>query len=87
MTSIIDDRACMSPQKTFMSIPAGATVADGQKDVSYEDIAKAINCCAWWIEDTLGKGVDFPPIATYMPGFDTRHVLLIFGAIKAGYKV
>lgn len=87
LTSIIDDLARSNPQKTFMSIPAGASVIDGQRDVSYADIAQAINRCAWWIVDTLGKGVDFPTIATYLYPTDFRHVILIFGSIKAGYQV
>ena len=87
LTSIIDERASSNPQKTFMSIPAGNKVADGQRDISYGDVARAINRCAWWIESTLGKGVDFPPIATYLSPMDFRHVILIFGAVKSGYKV
>ena len=87
MTSIIDDLARSNPQKTFMSIPVGGRVTDGQRDVSYADMAQAINRCAWWIVDTLGKGVDFPSIATYMYPMDFRHVILIFGSIKAGYQV
>ena len=88
MTSIIDERARMLPQKVFMSIPAGDRVTDGQRDVSYADMARAIHRCAWWMEETLGgKGVDFPSIATYLSPMDFRHVVLIFGAVKAGYKV
>lgn len=87
MTSIIDDRACSNPKKTFMSIPAGDKVTDGQRDISYGEFARAINRCAWWIVDTLGKGVDFPSIATYMYPMDFRHVILTFGSIKAGYQV
>ena len=87
MTSIIDDLACSNPQKTFMSILAGDSVTDEQRDISYADIAQAINRCAWWIVDTLGKGVGFPSIATYMYPMDFRHVILIFGSIKAGYQV
>lgn len=87
MTSIIDDLARSNPQKTFMSIPAGDNVTHGQRDISYADMARAINRCAWWIVDTLGKGFDFPSIATYMYPQDFRHVILIFGSIKAGYQV
>lgn len=55
-------------------------------DVSYALIARAIDRCAWWMEGLLGKGTDFPTIATYLDPMDFRHVILIFGAIKAGYK-
>ena len=70
-----------------MSIPVRDKVTDGQRDISYADVAKAINRCAWWIVGTLGKGVEFPSIATYMSPMDFRHVILIFGSIKAGYQV
>ncbi len=50
-------------------------------------MARAVNRCAWWIVATLGKGVDFQPIATYMAPMDIRHPILTLGSIKAGYKV
>ena len=43
MTSIIIDLACSSPRKSFMSIPVGDGVTDGQKDISCADVAQAIN--------------------------------------------
>ena len=47
MTSIIDDRARSNPQKTFMSILAGDSVTDGQRDISYADFTRAIHRCVW----------------------------------------
>ena len=38
------------------------------------------------MEDLLSKGAGFPTIATYLDPMDFRHVILIFGAIKAGHK-
>ena len=70
MTSIIDDRARSNPQKSFMSILAGDSVTDGQRDISYADFARAIHRYVWWIEDTLRKGLDSPSIATYMSLMD-----------------
>lgn len=87
MTTIIDGFAISNPGKPFMSIPAGEEVIDGQRDVSYGTMANAINRCAWWITCTLGEGVDFPPIATYMSPMDFRHAILTLGSVKAGYKV
>lgn len=86
MTTIIDDTSESDPRRCFMSIPRSSDLNDGLKDVSYASIARAINRCAWWIEDLLGKGIGFPTIATYLNPMDFRHVILIFGAIKAGYK-
>ena len=59
---------------------------DGLRDVSYALIARAVDRCAWWMEDILGKGASFPATATYLNPMDFRHVILIIGAIKAGYK-
>ena len=87
MTSIIDNLAHSEPQRCFMSIPAGDAITDGLRDISYASIARAIDRCAWWMEGLLGKGVDFPPIATYLSPMDFRHVILIFASIKTGYKV
>lgn len=88
MISIIEEHALSNPHKVFISIPAGNRVTDGQQDISFGTFARAVDRCAWWIERTLGgRGVDFPPIATYMYPMDFRHVILIFGAVKAGYRV
>lgn len=88
MISIIEHHASVNPEKIFISIPAGNRVIDGQQDISFGVFAGAVNRCAWWIERTLGgRGVDFPPIATYMYPMDFRHVILTFAAIKAGFRV
>jgi len=93
LPNVIDERAISNYHKPFMSIPAGEQVIDGQRDISYGQIANAINRSARWIVETLGKpeeafpGVKFPPIATYMYPMDFRHPILTLGAIKSGYKV
>ena len=86
MTTIIDDMSKSDPQRCFMSIPRSSDLNDGLNDVSYALIARAIDRCAWWMKDLLGKEANFPTIATYLNPMDFRHVILIFGAIKAGYK-
>ena len=86
MTTIIDEISLSDPRHCFMSIPRSSDLNDGLRDVSYALIARAIDRSAWWMEDLLGKGADFPTIATYLDPMDFRHVILIFGAIKAGYK-
>ena len=86
MTTIIDDVSRSDPRRCFMSIPRSSDLNDGLMDLSYALIARAIDRCAWWMEDLLGKAANFPTIATYLNPMDFRHVILIFGAIKAGYK-
>lgn len=87
LTAIIDDVAKNNPKQCFMSIPRSSGLSEGLRDISYAEMARAIDRCAWWLEEKLGKGVDFPTIATYLSPMDFRHVILIFGSIKSGYKV
>ena len=87
MTTIIDDLARSDPHRCFMSILEDQSDPNGYRNVSYASVARAIDRCARWIEGLLGKGVGFPPIATYLSPMDFRHVILIFAAIKTGYKV
>lgn len=87
LTDIIDNLAQCDPQRCFMSIPQTSNLEDGLRNISYALMARAINKCAAWVESVLGRGDNFPTIATYLDPMDFRHVILIFGAIKANYKV
>ena len=86
MTTIIDETSKSDPQRCFMSIPQSSDLEDGLRDMSYALISRAIARCAWWREDRLGKVLDGARIATYCSPLVLRHIVLIFGAIKAGYK-
>ena len=87
LSTIIDETATSSPLKCFMTIPNTSDLNEGLKDITYGQIAPAIDRCAWWIDKHLGKGTDHPTIAAYLDPMDFRHVILIFGAIKSGYQV
>ncbi|KAI9676690.1 MAG: hypothetical protein M1822_008253 [Bathelium mastoideum] len=87
MTSIIDDVARSDPERCFMSILENDDKTNAFRNISYACFARAIDRSAWWIEGLLGKGVGFPSIATYLSPMDFRHVILIFAAIKTGYKM
>ncbi len=74
------------PPRCFMSIPRSSDLNHGLRDVSYVSIARAIDRCAWAMEDLLGKGADFTAVATYLNPVDLRHVILTLGVIKSGYR-
>jgi hypothetical protein len=84
--TIIDERASTHPTQPFASIPVTSSPQDGFRDINYAQLANAINRLAWWIEETLGKGVDQETL-TYIGPNDLRYAILTVAAIKTGYKV
>ena len=71
---------------TFASYPRSPNLQDGFRDVNYLQLANAINACAWWIEDHIGKGHNFETLA-YIGPSDLRYAIITVAAIKTGYKV
>lgn len=88
MPDIIDNIARSDPNRLFAQVAKGAGIDDGYRAVTVSRLATAINKAAWWMEEELGKsqpGV-FPTVA-YIGPQDLRYLVLILGAVKAGYKI
>lgn len=83
---LIDERAGHGYLQPFTSIPRSLIAEDGFLDISYFQFANAVNRCAWWIQDILGKGYHSNAIAYTGPS-DIRYGILTIAALKAGYKV
>lgn len=84
---IIDQRAHQSPELLYAEIPLSSTrFEDGFRKATYSAFANAINGVAWWLSEQLGVGKQFKTLV-YLGPNDLRHNILLFGAVKAGYKV
>lgn len=85
---IIDDFAQNEPNREAFQIPRSANVQDGWKVVTFKEFANAVNHAAHRITEICGKPENgtFPTIAYIGPN-DARYVVMMVGAIKAGYKV
>ncbi|KZF22836.1 NRPS-like enzyme [Xylona heveae TC161] len=83
--TIIDERARMGYAKPYASIPRSTDVSLGFRDVSYRELANAINRCAWWLEEKLGRSDGFETLA-YIGPTDLRYIILTVATIKTGYK-
>ncbi|KAI1762681.1 acetyl-CoA synthetase-like protein [Hypoxylon sp. FL1150] len=85
---IIDDLAKKDPEREAFSIPRSSDPKHGWRAVSFREYANAINRVAHWIIETCGTPREgtFPTIA-YIGLNDARYVVLLVGAVKAGYKV
>ncbi|KAI1177786.1 acetyl-CoA synthetase-like protein [Nemania sp. FL0916] len=83
---IPDELAEVVPEHPLFSYPKTENPGDGFIDVSARCFADAINRAAWWLAHHLGEPSDFETVA-YIGSNDIRYLLLMFGAIKVGYKM
>lgn len=84
---MVDDIARVRPTAVWAEMPISTTsYGPGFRKITYSMFANAINGVAWWMHRFLGPGQDFETLAYFGP-WDMRHVLLVLGAVKAGYKV
>ncbi|KAH8651039.1 nonribosomal peptide synthetase [Xylariales sp. PMI_506] len=85
---IIDETARQDPQREAFQIPRSSDPKDGWKTVTFKEFANAVNHVAHRIVEISGEPPKnaFPTIAYIGPN-DARYVVMMVGAIKAGYKV
>lgn len=86
LPQLIDERADANHRRPFASIPRSQFVEDGFTDISYRTFANAINRCAHWLVQSLGRPSSTEAIA-YLAAPDLRYQILAMAAVKAGYVV
>ncbi len=86
LPTVIDQLAWSDPLRIFTAVSATSDVRDGFIDVTYSQIGRAIDRCAWWIKDNLGTSSNFQTI-TYMGPADLVYAILILSCVKTGYRV
>ena len=84
---IVEQNAISSPDKVFAEIPRSASdFEQGFQSITYVDLANAVNGVAWYLRNLFGSPDNIETL-TYIGPNDLSHVLLILGAVKAGFKV
>lgn len=87
LNNIVDGLARTRPQTLYGEIPVSPVSYEaGYRKITYKALANAINGVAWLLTQELGPGKDFQTLS-YMGWNDVRYVILVLGAVKAGYKV
>ena len=87
LNHVIDEIAAAEPDSPCLEIPVSeATYELGFRSVTRQQFASAVNGAAWWLEESLGRGRDFQTLAYFGP-WDVRYNILLFAAVKVGYKV
>ena len=87
LNHIVDGTAKIRPSAVYAEVPRSSdSYEQGYRSVTYRAFANAINGVAWWLHDKLGSGQNHQTLA-YLGPNDLSYVIMILGAVKAGYKV
>lgn len=84
--TVIDETAQRTPNKIYAKVPLDEEdLTKGFKNITFAQIANAINAASWWLESTLGKSNAFETFA-YLGLRDLQYPILIAAAAKVQRK-
>lgn len=87
LNNIVDGTARTRPSAIYAEVPRSFhSYESGYRKITYRALANAVNGVAWWLQQELGQGQDHQTLA-YLGPNDLAYVMIILGAVKAGYKV
>ncbi|KAH6644984.1 hypothetical protein BKA67DRAFT_664833 [Truncatella angustata] len=86
LPSLLDEIAAADPGRILYSVPRTNYPKDGFVDIDAKTFARAVDRCAWYIEDTIGRGEGFPTL-TYLGPQDIVYGILLLASVKTGYKL
>lgn len=88
IVSLIDQYAADEPEKLYASVPRNEEdLSQGFKDITYSQLANAINHASWWLESTLGKSYGNFETFAYVGPKDLMYPILAVAAAKVGRQV
>lgn len=83
---LIDEAAQERPNDPFAFVAKSLNPEEGLQTVTYGQFANAINSCAWWLEEQVGRSENFDTLAYFGRSSLTSCILMI-AAIKTGHQV
>ena len=88
MPHVLDAEAHTNPHRTFAAILKSSEISDGFVDITYGQMAHAVNFMAYRLQEFFGASLkyDFETL-TYFGLPDLRYNIVFYAAIKCGYKV
>ena len=96
-TALIDARASETPDRVYAVQPISPyDLSDGYREVSYKQLARAVNRAAWWLDEIMAPsaekgglelGANKVPTFTYLGPNDIRWAFLSFAAFKTKRQV
>ncbi len=86
LPQVVDELAKYEPERIYATMPLSSDLAQGFRDVTMLQISQAVNKCAHWLENVIGRSTMFETLS-YMGLPDLRYAIIFLAAIKCGYKV
>lgn len=88
LPSYVDEIAKADPDRVLYSVTKAHDPKDGFQDITSKAFARAVDRCAWHIENNLGRGwgQDFPTLC-YMGPQDLVYGVVVLACVKTGYRV
>jgi hypothetical protein len=84
LASRVDHYARLNGSRVYASIPRSDHLEDGFQDITYTQLAGAIDQASWWLDTHLGKEHERFECFAYFGPRDLRYVALIIAGIKTG---
>ncbi|KAF7884733.1 uncharacterized protein EAF02_005069 [Botrytis sinoallii] len=86
LPNLVDAIAATEPEAIFAEYPVNpVSYESGYQKFSYGSLANAADGIAWWLQEKLGPGEDFPTLAYIGPNDIVVNAFLL-GAVKTGYR-
>ena len=87
LNHLVDERAKYTPNAVWAEIPKSiGSYEQGFRQVTYSDLANAVNGAAGWLKERFGGRPRFTTIA-YFGHWDIHYAVFLLAAVKAGFKV
>ena len=89
MPTILRHEAKYNPQRTFAMVAKSDNLEDGFLDVTFQQVAQAVDYASHWLQNRFENG-DKPPRHTtlaYIGVPDLRYNILFYAGVQCRYKV
>ncbi|KAJ5945718.1 NRPS-like enzyme [Penicillium verhagenii] len=82
----VDLLAKSDPGRRFGLIPRSGQIEDGFREITFRDLARAVNAMSWWMEKNIGKPTQGETIS-YLGNNDVRYIVFMLASHKLGYTI
>ncbi|EEQ29776.1 putative NRPS-like protein biosynthetic cluster [Microsporum canis] len=86
MAQAIDRLSELEPDRKVCIVPKGPNSSDGFYDLTFKQLAHAINYMCWWIEESFGRNASSPVTLAYLGANDIRYLVMVMACNKTGYQ-
>ena len=87
LLNVIDQVATAQLSKVFVLLPRNRSPRDGLVEITFSAFGRAIDRCAWWLEEQCGRSDDWRTFNFMSHARGFRYPIMLFAALKTGHKV